>query len=372
MEASKSTGSHAIVFGASGLAGWGVVDQLLENYPSKGTFSKVTAVVNRPLSVADSFWPISSPPERPKLELVSVNLAEGSIEQFTELLKGKLEDVENITHAFYFALKPDDNSDMEVTINLGMIERAIGALDRLSPKLSFVVVPSGTKGYGIHVPGGVFTAPYKESMVEIPAPYNNIHYYAFHKFLAELSKGKKWTWCDVRPDAIVGFVPNGSAFNLTAHWANYLSVYAHVEGRGAKVPYPGSENGFKSLYNEASSDIIAKFSIWAALHAEKTRGQIFNIADQAKPSSMVERWPALAAYFGLEGVGPSDDPSVLKPGEYVAKHREVLEKNGIKGNPVFKGHFLDTYGWYLSFDRQMSLDKARSVGFTEEIDPNSS
>lgn len=47
-------GAHALVFGASGLAGWGVVDQLLENYPAEGTFSKVTALVNRPFSVAES------------------------------------------------------------------------------------------------------------------------------------------------------------------------------------------------------------------------------------------------------------------------------------------------------------------------------
>lgn len=63
-------GSHALVFGASGLVGWGVVDQLLSNYPAQGTFSKVTALVNRPLDIKDSFWPEESP-ARPKLELVS-------------------------------------------------------------------------------------------------------------------------------------------------------------------------------------------------------------------------------------------------------------------------------------------------------------
>ena len=97
-------GAHALVFGASGLAGWGVVDQLLCNYPTPGTFSQVTALVNRPFSVADSYWPKPSP-SRPKLQLVShVNLLKGSVDDFTAFLKREVWDVENVTHAFYFGL----------------------------------------------------------------------------------------------------------------------------------------------------------------------------------------------------------------------------------------------------------------------------
>ena len=99
---------------------------------------------------------------------------------------------------------------------------------------------------------------------------------------------------------------------------------------------------------------------------------MFNIADQAVPSRMSKRWSALAGYFGLVGTGPIDDPDLLKPSEYIERHRETLIKQGLKGNEVFKGQFLDSYGYYLNFDRQMSLEKARSAGFEEEIDPNSS
>lgn len=150
-------------------------------------------------------------------------------------------------------------------------------------------------------------------------------------------------------------------------------MYALVEGKGAKVPFPGLESAYTSLYNEASADIIAMFSIWAALHPNKTGGgQVFNIADEARPSRMSERWPALANYFGLEGTGPMDDPNTLKPGDYIKKHQHVLEEHAARRNKVFKADFLDSYGYYLNFDRQLSLDKARSVGFSEEIDPTSS
>lgn len=62
------TDRHALVFGASGLAGWGLVNQLLSNYPALESFARVTALVNRPLSVDRSCWPIS---ERPHFQLVS-------------------------------------------------------------------------------------------------------------------------------------------------------------------------------------------------------------------------------------------------------------------------------------------------------------
>ncbi len=166
------SGAHALVFGTSGLAGWGVVDQLLDNYPTQGTFSKVTAMINRPSSVAESYWPSPSP-SRPELELVScVNLAvaDETIETFTASLKEKVKGMTSVTHVFYFgtfekqlnccftisiqlltkvscasAYKQDDVADAEVKTNRETFERAIGALNSLSPDLTFVVSPGGAK-----------------------------------------------------------------------------------------------------------------------------------------------------------------------------------------------------------------------------------
>lgn len=90
------------MFGASGVAGWAVVDQIFENYPKQGTFSSVTALVNRPLSIADSGWPKASP-SRPQLDLVSrIDLTTGNADVFTALLKEKVKNVSKATHVFYF------------------------------------------------------------------------------------------------------------------------------------------------------------------------------------------------------------------------------------------------------------------------------
>lgn len=90
------------MFGSSGLAGWGIVDQLLKNYPEKGVFSKVTACINRPLEMAETYW-LAKSSSCPQLDLAcGINLMEGSVESFTASLKEKTKDIESVTHLFYF------------------------------------------------------------------------------------------------------------------------------------------------------------------------------------------------------------------------------------------------------------------------------
>ncbi|KAI4086546.1 MAG: hypothetical protein LQ344_007449 [Seirophora lacunosa] len=375
-------GKQALVFGASGLAGWGVVDQLLSNYPAQGTFSTVSALVNRPFKVEDSFWPDRSP-TRPDLQLVSgVNLAGVTGKDLEELLEAEVKGIKDVTHVFYFVLKTENDPEEEVRVNRKMLECAVGALNNLCPEMEFLVFPSGTKAYGIHIPGGVFTAPYDESM---PLPHHHqtsIIYPALRAVLETASAGRQWSWCDIRPDAVIGFVPNGSSFNLAAHWATYLSLYALVNGKGARVPFPGTRKAYMALYNEASAATVGRCAVWAALHPHRTRGgQVFNIADRAQPGSMSERWPALTAYFGLQGVAPAADDeeneaeaekeeAVLKPSEYIKKHGHHLPAAKGSSSAVFQGDFLDGYGYHLDFDRQLSLDKLRRAGFGEEVHPD--
>jgi hypothetical protein len=51
---------------------------------------------------------------------------------------------------------------------------------------------------------GVPSTPIKESTPRIPEPYaSNIMYYAQFDLLEKLSKGKKWSFTEVRPDGVV-------------------------------------------------------------------------------------------------------------------------------------------------------------------------
>jgi hypothetical protein len=92
---------HALVIGSSGIIGWSVVNQLLAPYPSPSPFRKVTALVNRPLRLEDSFWPEQAP-SGPKLALASgVDLLCGE-EELERGLEEKVGDIDSVSHVYYF------------------------------------------------------------------------------------------------------------------------------------------------------------------------------------------------------------------------------------------------------------------------------
>lgn len=101
---SGGSNNHAIVYGASGLIGWALVDQLLSPYPHAGSFSKVTAVTNRPLGLSESHWP-EPDSHQPDLQLVSgVDLRHGDAAALAECLKREVKDIESVTHIYYLGM----------------------------------------------------------------------------------------------------------------------------------------------------------------------------------------------------------------------------------------------------------------------------
>lgn len=102
MQKMDKSSNHAIVYGASGIIGWAIVDQLLSAYPQAGSFSKVTAVTNRPLNVSESHWPEPDNSHRPDLQLVSnIDLRRGDGGSLPNSLKQVVNDVESVTHVYY-------------------------------------------------------------------------------------------------------------------------------------------------------------------------------------------------------------------------------------------------------------------------------
>ncbi|KAJ6110693.1 hypothetical protein N7486_002928 [Penicillium sp. IBT 16267x] len=392
---------HAIVFGASGLIGWALVNQLLSPYPSAGTFSKITAITNRPITLSESHWPESAS-NRPDLQLVSgIDLRHGDGAALAEALKYAVRDVESVTHIYYLVFTAVKDNTEEFATNLRMFKNAIDAHGLISPNLRFVAFTGGTRGYGIYTPGGTFTPPLTEDMAnKLPTEIaNTVVYTAYRKLLAAASKGKNWTWCEVCPDAIIGFTPNGSQFSLALHWAQYLSLWAYNHGIGPEtpghsttaiqVPFPGNVASANSLFSPVSSSTLARFMIYASLHPETCGGgQLFNVADIETPCKYGEIWPRLARWFGLVGGGPVEDvqaldntlkagelpPSTkfLTPGEYFAEHKdkfaELGRANAVSGGVGAGRRQLDSVGYWLTFDRQLSLEKLRGTGFEGDRD----
>ncbi|KEF56738.1 uncharacterized protein A1O9_06928 [Exophiala aquamarina CBS 119918] len=372
-----NTGRHALIMGASGISGWAIVNQLLRGYPQKGIFSKVTAVTNRPLARQETLWP-----EDESLRLVSgLDLSAGSQQELQNAMKMKIKDIDEVTDIYFYAYRHSSDPNVESTVNTQMLERTITAIDELSKRLAFVVLPSGTKAYGVHLGKEKFPfakeLPLEETLPRIPEPYaSQMFYYYLLDRLKSLSQGRKWTWCDIRPDVIPGFVPNSNTYCLAQTLAVYLSLYAKVEGRGQKCPFPGSWEAWNTLSNDSSQDMVAKFSIWASLNPNKTGGESFNVADYDSPASWSERWPVICEWFGLIGTPPVEGST--QPFYYLKSHLsawiKLVNEHGLKRNLIQdelspgKGHYQQHIMSELCFNRTLNLGKARRAGFHEVSD----
>ncbi|KAK5153288.1 hypothetical protein LTR04_006219, partial [Oleoguttula sp. CCFEE 6159] len=77
----------------------------------------------------------------------------------------------------------------------------------LCPRLMFWTLQTGGKAYGVEFHDEIdYNPPLKESSPRIPQPHaSNIFYYAQCDLMTQAAQGKNWTFCEIRPDAIIGF-----------------------------------------------------------------------------------------------------------------------------------------------------------------------
>ena len=360
---------HALILGVSGISGWSLLNQL-RSYPTPSTWKRITGTANRPFT----FEKAQIAPED-RIKLVSgVNLT-ASVEEVVRTLNEQVSDIDSVTHVFFTAYIQKDGFQELKDINNRLLETAIKAIEQLSPNLHSVILQTGGKGYGLEFPKEVtISPPLKESMPRIPQPwYDNIFYYTQYDLLQDLSKGKNWTFIEIRPDGIVGFAPGDNAMNMAQGMAIYLSLYRQIHGNGAEVPFPGLEQGYHCTHSDTFQDILSKMEIYAALNDDKCGdGGGFNIADRDEPVTWAGVWPGICDFFGLRGVGPQADSQSME--DFVKANRGVwreicaeqgLVEDAVEGQNWGHVHFMMVE---FDFDRQYDLSRAREVGFTESVE----
>jgi hypothetical protein len=291
----------------------------------------------------------------------------------------------------------------EIQLSTGMLEKAVRAIEKLSPEFQVLVLPTGVNvcltdlecrlsvagdivadngiGVWVHLLGNF---PFKNNLLlkephpDIPEPHRSRLFYTYqHKLLQSLSKGKSWTYLDVRPNIIIGFFPNNNAHNLAQWLALYLTLYRKIYGEGEEVLSPGTKS-WTTQSNGSSQDIIDRFAIWASLHPESSAWQIFNVADNSQPISWSVKWPIVCRYFGLKGVAPTDGPGPV-PAEFLCEHQDewlAMEKErGLQTGHLVGGDRSIPYVPRLlisefDFDRPLDLTKTHQTwgDAKEELD----
>lgn len=181
-------------------------------------------------------------PNDTRLHLASgVDLTQ-TVNKVVALLKQNVPLVETVTHLFFTAYIETPDYPSLVQVNADLVRTAVTAVDQLAgaTHLQHVILQTGGKAYGVEFTkeGIKIPAPLKESLPRVPAPQgNNIFYYAQYDAVAELSKGKSWTFTEVRPDVIIGFTPGSNFMNAAQGLGFYLTLYREVKGEGAECPF---------------------------------------------------------------------------------------------------------------------------------------
>ncbi|GES63973.1 hypothetical protein ATEIFO6365_0008004300 [Aspergillus terreus] len=359
---------HALVFGASGINGWAFVNAILNDYPTSDSFDRVTAFTNRPLSAEASQWPQSN-----KLHLVSgLDLISNDQEALERELLQKVPHVDRVTALYFCAYVMDVDPEKEIALNIGMLKKTILAIEKLSPSLRVVALPTGVKAYGVHMLDKFpfkDNLPLKETHPPIPEPYRSQLFYTHQwELLKSLSQGKQWTYFDSRPDVIIGFVPNNSAHNLAQWVALYLSLCRKLYGEGAEVFFPGTKS-WNILSNDSCQDTIARFTIYASLHPEISAAKSLNCSDNSQPTSWSVKWPIICEYFGLKGVAPTNGPGP-DPAKFLHEHQAEwaameneygLQTGHLIGDKTSLPHVSYFLMSQFDFDRQVDLTEMHRV-----------
>ncbi|OJJ94785.1 hypothetical protein ASPACDRAFT_1908734 [Aspergillus aculeatus ATCC 16872] len=373
----------ALVFGASGISGWAVTNCAL-SYPTPTTFNRVIGLTNKPLPLEKSGLPGDA-----RLELHSgVNLR-GALDEVVARLQEKVPNLEAVTHVYYLAYSNATAWSMDVMairdINVKMTYNAVHAVDKLCKNLKFFVLQTGTNVFTVQITLSVsvfrfqehieISPPLREDNPRIPSPWGDeIFYYAQVDLVKEANKGKSWKWCEVRPDQIVGHVPIPTSMTYVEPLALYLMLYRYVNGPGATPVYPGSYANYIHSHTPSSQDIIARSELYLSLEKpDQAHGEAFNTADNAAPAPFSIVWPKMCEYFGLTAQAPTPEVKGWTDTDkwWIAHqddYKQMCEEYDLHPReiPAATWIFLAAGMSFLARDRDLSLEKIRSVGFTEE------
>lgn len=167
---------------------------------------------------------------------------------------------------------------------------------------------------------------------------------------------------------------------MPALYMNFLSLYKFMHEKGdpdaasSKVPFPSAPSSYNTISNDGGQDIFARFSIHLCLHADRVKsGELFNIGDESTPRSYAERWPAVCALYGLEGVAPIEpgSPEYRTPVKFAKAHPEQVQKleeeKGVTLQGIYLEEGLEMWMEHFDFNHDLILDKARSIGFQDQL-----
>ncbi len=270
----------ALVVGASGISGSALRDRLTE-----------------------AGWPVlalSRTAGAPREGVKQLQADLGSPSELRRVLAG-----EQPTHVFFTAWSPRPTEKENIEVNAGMLRNLLAALK--GKPVEHVALMTGLKHYlgpfEAYAAGQMPDTPFREEEPRLPV---DNFYYAQEDELWAAADRQGFTWSVHRAHTVIGHAV-GNAMNMGLTLAAHAAIC-----RREKLPFvfPGSQQQWNALTDMTDAGLLADHMIWAST-APGVANEAYNIVngDVFRWRSM---WPRLAAYFGLEAVGPAAVPQPLQ------------------------------------------------------------
>ena len=273
-------GAHALVVGATGIAGSALIEQLV------AAGWQTTGLSRRPVETAGVGHVAADLTSRDSLQQALGDLRP--------------------THVFITAWSRQDTEAENIRVNGGMVRDLLAVLGPQGT-LQHVTLVTGLKHYlGPFEAYGVGVLPDTPFLEDAERrPVENF-YYAQEDELSAASAAHGFTWSVHRAHTVIGHAV-GNAMNLASTVGAYAAV---VRATGRPFVFPGSVSAWNSLVDLTDAALLADHQLWAAT-TPAAADTAFNIVD-GDQVRWRRLWPALAAHLGVEPQGPGDEPAPLE------------------------------------------------------------
>jgi nucleoside-diphosphate-sugar epimerase len=282
-----------------------------------------------------------------------------------------------VSHAYFCSYLHKDDFAESYTANKTLFENFLSAIDKTAPKLENVTLQTGGKYYNLHVEP--VPSPAREDDPRRYGPLENF-YFPQEDRLAEMQRGKAWTWNVIRPEAIIGANSQPYGLNEALTIAMYFLICREL---GTAAPMPTNQRYWEGTEDVSYAPLIADLTIFVSTR-KSCANEAFNVTN-GDYFSWRYMWPRLAASLGAKADWQQHfEKAVPREGdlqldwslaEWCQDKRKVWEDLcDRQGLPGAKATF-DLAGWAVgdflyqrTWSATLSMNKARRFGWAGHID----
>jgi len=325
----------AVVFGASGVIGRNLAEQLV----SSGTWDVACVSRHAHNDLTGS-------------TAIACDLTDSAA------ARSALEPLKGSSHVFLCNWSRQASEEENCRVNGLMIRNALEPLADAG-SLRHAALVTGLKHYMGPFENYATTpleTPFHEEMPRMPGLN---FYYAQEDVLFEIAKKNGFNWSVARPHTVIGYGP-GAAMNMGTSLAIYASIARET---GSPFVFPGSPESYNGLVDMTDAQLLARHLEWEATDP-KAANLTFNVVN-GDIFRWRQMWPRIAGYFGVP-VAPYPgyaEPLAIRFENIGSVWSDIVRKHNLRSEPVEKV----APWWHVDIDLLRTLECVTDMGRSRKL-----